>query len=400
MPSRLYSLFVFIGAFSLIGGALFLMISTRLDQNTIEVVATTSSQTATAAQPLSVAASSSFAVTIAPTTTAPTIKKVAIAPIIKNTKRTPLPSTSLPPATTTPPTSQATRIQDPYNFPPESSDVINASARGALVNILCMPRGGGSLQPISGSGVIIDSRGIILTNAHVAQYMLLSEDPAIDLSCQIRTGNPARAQWTADVLYMPSVWVNSHVAEINASRPTGTGEHDYALLRITGSVSGAPLPTVFPSLPFDSREAIGFLGDQVLGASYPAEFIGGFAAENDLYPVTSVSPIDQLLTFGINTVDAISIGGVVEAQSGSSGGAVVNAWGRLIGIISTTSDAPTTAARDLHAITLSYISHDLLTQSGSDLPTFLAGDLAAKEADFNSNTLPGLTAQYIKALTK
>ncbi len=262
-----------------------------------------------------------------------------------------------------------------------------------------MPRGGGSLAPISGSGVIIDPRGVILTNAHVAQYVLLSENQGIDLECQIRTGAPATAAWTADVLYIPPIWVNTHASEINTAHPTGTGEHDYALLRITGAVPGQNMPSLFPSVPFDTRDAIGFLGDNVLGASYPAEFLGGMAAENDLYPVSSVSPINQLLTFGTSTVDVIAIGGVIEAQSGSSGGPVLNAWGRLIGLITTTSDAPTTAGRDLRAITLSYINRDIQIQSGTDLVSFLSGDLTSEEADFNDNVAPALMQQYIKLLS-
>jgi hypothetical protein len=295
-------------------------------------------------------------------------------------------------------TAEATRIANPYNVPAESFELVNSAARSALVNILCMSRSGGSLAPISGSGVIIDPRGIILTNAHVAQYVLLSESPNINLVCQIRTGAPASAKWTAEVIYIPPVWVKTHVSEINTEHPTGTGEHDYALLRIIGPITNQAVPSIFPSVPFDTRDAIGFLGDNVLGASYPAEFLGGMAAENNLYPVSSVSPINQLLTFGTSTVDVIAIGGVVEAQSGSSGGSVLNAWGRLIGLISTTSDAPTTAGRDLRAIALSYINRDMLVQSGMDLSSFLTGDLTSEEADFNAATAPQLIQQYIQTI--
>ena len=291
------------------------------------------------------------------------------------------------------------RIQNPYTTDPLSFETINATARRVLVNILCMPRGGGSLYPISGSGVIIDGRGVILTNAHVAQYVLLSESPDIDLKCTVRTGSPATAQWTAEVLYMSPLWVQNHASEINTAHPTGTGEHDYALLRITGSVSGIALPSSFPSLAFDTRDAIGFQGDQVLGASYPAEFLGGMAAENDLYAVSSVSSIDRLLTFASTTVDAISIGSVIEAQSGSSGGAVVNAWGRLIGIISTTSDAPTTSGRELRAITLSYIDRDMRQQLGFGLSGYLSGSLTDTQRSFNTNSKPGLLKAYIQKLS-
>jgi hypothetical protein len=295
---------------------------------------------------------------------------------------------------------QIKRIPNPYSTPPLSFTTVNASARAALVNILCRSASG-SLRPISGSGVVIDPRGVILTNAHVAQYVLLSESSNVSLSCVVRTGSPAEAHWSVRVLYLPPVWVSQHVADIRNSHPLGTGEHDYALLHITGSLDGSQIPASgFPYLPIDTRESIAFLGDQVLGASYPAEFLGGVTAQNGLYPVSSVSNIQQLLTFDTTTVDAISLGGVVEAQSGSSGGAAVNGWGLLVGIITTTSDGQTTSQRDLRATTLSYINRDIAAQSGFDLAMFLAGDPALEEADFTRNTAPNLIEKYIDVLSK
>src|SRR6185436_8881971 len=158
----------------------------------------------------------------------------------------------------------------------------------------------------------------------------------------------------ADVLYIPPIWVNEHVQEINQSDPMGTGEHDYAFLSIVSTIDGSAVGSL-PYLQVDTRNGIGFLNDPVLAAAYPAEFVGGITAQNNLYPVSSVTSIRQLLTFGPGTVDAFSIGGVIEAQGGSSGGAVVNAWKRLIGIISITSAGATTAERDLRAISLEYI---------------------------------------------
>ncbi|HTR18563.1 MAG TPA: trypsin-like peptidase domain-containing protein [Candidatus Paceibacterota bacterium] len=304
---------------------------------------------------------------------------------------------AISPASSTPP-NEVARIQNPYSTPSESFDEINVDARAALVNILCQPQGG-SLQPISGSGVIIDPRGIILTNAHVAQYVLLSESPRIDLKCVVRTGSPARAQWQAVVLFIPPAWVSIHASEILNQHPTGTGEHDYALLYIVGSTAGTPLPTQFPYISPDTREAIGFPGDQVLAASYPAEFIGGIAAQYDLFAASSITTIKQLLTFSSGTPDLLSLGGIIVAQSGSSGGAVLNAWGRLIGIITTTSSGTTTASRDLRAVTLSYINTDLATQSGQDLGAFLQGTPTQEVENFNKTTAPALVNLYIPQLS-
>jgi S1-C subfamily serine protease len=285
------------------------------------------------------------------------------------------------------------RIVDPYDTPPLSSDEVNTRARAAAVNIFCT--GNDTLRPTSGSGVIIDPRGIILTNAHVAQYVLLSEDPRIDLSCQIRTGSPAYPHYIAEVLYMPPAWVETHSKDILSQHPLGTGENDYALLSIVGTTSGAPLPDTFPYVSPDTREAIGFTSDRVLAASYPAEFLGGMTAQMDLYQVSSFTNIGELLTFGDSTVDAFSLGGIIGAQSGSSGGAVVNAWGRLVGVVATMSDATTTAQRDLRAITLSYIDRDLAKHTSLGLAALLKTDLTARQETFNTETGPALVSQFI-----
>lgn len=291
------------------------------------------------------------------------------------------------------------RLENPYSVPPLPFDQVNVDTRSALVNILCQPRGG-SLRPISASGVIIDPRGVILTNAHVAQYVLLSQSPDIDLSCVIRTGAPARAAWRAQVLYMPSVWVDAHAHEISAEQTMGTGEHDFALLIVSGSATEYPLPSSFPYLLPDTRDRVAFTGDPVLVASYPAEFVGGIAAQTSLYAASSITSVGQLVTLAERSVDLISVGGVIEAQSGSSGGAVVNAWDRLVGIIVTTSEGATTGERDLRALTLSYIDRDIKTQSGKSLSEILGGDVFAYYSDFSANHAPNLFAKYVPVLRR
>lgn len=301
-------------------------------------------------------------------------------------------------AAETPAKNTAQRLSNPYASPPLSFDTVNGMSRAALVNILCVPRNG-SFSSISGSGVIIDPRGVILTNAHVAQYVLLAQSGRVDLSCVIRSGSPAIARWQARVLYLPPAWVEAHASDITASRPSGTGEHDYALLLITGSVTDSPLPTAFSYLSPDTREAVAFEGDEVLVATYPAEFLGGYAAQYSLYPAASITQIGRLMTFVFKTVDLISLGGIIEAQSGSSGGAVTNAWGRLVGLVSTTSDGATTASRDLRAITLSYITRDLAAQTGSDLETMLRGDVAAETREFSIHSAPALVEKFLSQLS-
>ncbi|MBI5003681.1 trypsin-like peptidase domain-containing protein [Candidatus Kaiserbacteria bacterium] len=405
MSSRVHSFVAYL-VVSIAAIMVFIAISQAARSITAENTIVAPAQIASVSGP-SIASSSSVATTSAFVSVATSSKKVespSKATVLQNIdKKTKVPAPapqSTPASVQKSPIFEITRIKDPYPAPPSSFDDVNVSTRGTLVNILCMAPHGASVQPISGSGVIIDPRGVILTNAHVAQYVLLSESPRIDLVCSIRIGSPATPRWKAEVLYIPPVWVTAHVGEINTSHPQGTGEHDYALLRITGSIDSSPALSSFPYLSFDTREVIGFLGDPVLGAAYPAEFVGGYSALNNLNVVSSVSTIDQLMTFDVNSVDMISIGGVIEAQSGSSGGAVVNAWNKLIGIITTTSEGVTTAERKLHAITMSYVDRDIKTQTGQYLDTYLQGDLAEKESTFNTEHGLDLIDQYIKMLER
>lgn len=288
------------------------------------------------------------------------------------------------------------RIQNPYDFPPKSEAELYAAARAAIVNIYC--QSGSQLGSISGSGVIIDSRGVILTNAHVAQYILLTTDSRLNMECFIRTGSPSQNRYTADILYFPAAWMAKHAKDIAEKRPRGTGEHDYALLVITRTTDGSPLPTSFPHLPVDTRETIAFTSDRVLLAGYPAEFAIRGNAGAKLYPTAIFTSIGDLMTFDERSVDLIALGGAVLAQSGSSGGAVINLWGQLVGIISTTSEGNTTAERELRAITLAYISRDLQRETGTNLTSVLLGNLQAQAGNFMRTQAPMLSAKLIAHL--
>lgn len=288
------------------------------------------------------------------------------------------------------------RIKNPYSFEEKSDADLYTTARSSVVNLYCQSKS--KIGSISGSGVVIDPRGVILTNAHVAQYFLLESDPDIKMTCFIRTGSPSQNRYKAELLFLPAPWITDHSADIAAKRPTGTGEHDYALLRITKTIDGSPLPVRFPYLPYDTREAIAFAGDRVLLAGYPAEFAIQGSRGTTLYPTSVFAKVGELLTFGVKSVDLVSLGGAVIAQSGSSGGAVVNTWGQLVGVISTTSAGSTTAERELRAVTLSYVDRDLSIQTGSTLSTFLAGDLSTQASLFMSTQAPVFTNQLLENL--
>lgn len=249
-----------------------------------------------------------------------------------------------------------------------------AFAQGALVNIICSPKTSALKKSISGTGVIIDSRGIILTVAHVGHYFLLEDYPAQGSSdCIIRTGSPAKTAYDAELIYVSPDWVKENASALSETRPRGNGEHDFAFLAITKTLTSNKLPASFTSVPFASGEPDE--ADAVAIGSYGAEFLTGKEIQNSLYPIIDDGKIADVYTYGGDDVDVISIQGSDAAQSGSSGGGIVNTDGRFIGLITTSSLSGGTAQRTLYAITPAHLRTSFRADTGKSLETYLRGDL-------------------------
>ncbi len=292
----------------------------------------------------------------------------------------------------------------PAPAPPAVSwNEINEKTRAALVNIICTTKRGGSFRPVSGSGVVIDPRGVILTNAHVAEYFLLKDHLVPDyIECVIRTGAPAVNAYRTRLLYISPQWIEQNAATITEGEALGTGENDFALLLIeTSTRPDTPLPTAFPFIPVDwSGEALKEKGATVLVAAYPAGFLGGITIQKDLNPLSSIATLGMLYSFGEgHHPDLLTIRGSPLAQAGASGGAVVGQKGELLGIIATASLGGTTGERELHAITGAHLERSFAERNKFSIQEMLAdADLAHLADEFNSTVVPKLTALLEKAI--
>lgn len=271
---------------------------------------------------------------------------------------------------------------------------IEQAVENALVNIYCQYKTDEYTRTTTGTGFFINQKGVILTNAHVAQFLLLKniEDVVNDTECVIRSGNPAISKYFAELLYISPVWVFENSEVIVAESPRGTGERDYALLYISKSTDNSPLPVHFPTIPIDtallSRATEGI---PVLTAGYPAEELMRRGADAELSPVLAQTTVGALYTFGSNYADLFAISESPVGEHGASGGPIVNpATQDTIGLIVTKGDEVTEGEHSLRALTLSYIDRTILEETGFSLEENMQGDIAYRGFIFNKAMAPFL----------
>lgn len=357
-----------------------------------EQAATTSSPTASTSTPIS-----------APATTTPFAQERPAT----STKATSTSAAKKPTATSTVPKPPPIKVIEslvtqPLPSTPVEASALNSVARGALVNIYCEADPLSLLPSTIGSGMLIDPRGIILTNAHVAEHLLLeSYRVPKAIQCFARNGSPARIAYKVHLLYLPSTWINDNAAYITQStqKRAGLGKNDFALLYITESATDAPLPEVFPYIPLEYADTVD-MGEEVFSVAYPAELLPDRNKLNALYPVSAYSRVEYFITFTEDILDELYLSGNAVSQTGASGGGVVTDEGKLYAVIATVTDGATPQDRDFQAITVPYISRSLKTHSGLTLQEFLARDPNIELTNFRLSIAPALiatlTAEYQK----
>lgn len=259
--------------------------------------------------------------------------------------------------------------------------------RAALVNIICYVPAGSGLPSISGSGVFIDPKGVILTNAHIAQYFLLA---GRGVSCDIRVGSPAADKYNAALAYISPAWINANKDVLAQTAPSGTGEYDFAFLAVTKSATSAPLPSSFPHIPL-ATSAPSHHGAPVVIASYGAQFLASSQVQSSLFPTIVFGSVKDVFTFASSTIDVLALGGSAAAQEGSSGGGVADVSGALMGVITTSTTEGATDTRKLDAITASYIRAEYARETGQSLDALLAKPVSEVVAAF-APSIPALEA--------
>ena len=245
--------------------------------------------------------------------------------------------------------------------------------RDALVNLYCVVSG--SDDVVSGSGVIIDRRGIILTNAHVGMSFLFSAVNAPSLyECTVRIGSPAEPRYRAELLYIPAGWIDADIAQFGKTDDKNYvyGKQDYALLYITATINArASLPSSFPFM--QTENIVPAKGTPVYILGYPASYLGATTVVKDLYLISSHSFVDAIKPIDMGTgEDVMAFKGTIAGQHGTSGGAIVESGGKFVGIPTYYAEefGNTTDDNVLHAITIAYIDADLKKSTGYSLKEF------------------------------
>lgn len=287
------------------------------------------------------------------------------------------------------------QVERPVNKKPAPTVTTNPSSqitpeqkvKSALGNVYCSTIEGNRVQKITGSAVAISNNGVMITNAHVAEHILLSNTKAKNSNCFVRTGSPARKAYSARVVFLPEEWVLRNKDNLKFTSVTGTGEHDYALILLDEKINTSADQLTFIEPVSNSLEK---RASVILGG-YPA--FNANVIENALYPVIDTSRIVQTFALGNETGALGDTSPSILAIHGSSGGAVGNENGDLIGIIVASILDSETQKPSIRFISFDYIKDDIKEKTGNKFEQFIQN--ADNEA---SNFIKGKGAELAHIL--
>ncbi|MBI4132602.1 MAG: trypsin-like peptidase domain-containing protein [Candidatus Sungbacteria bacterium] len=236
--------------------------------------------------------------------------------------------------------------------PPQLSDEeFYRRFSGSIVQVYCTT----PEELFSASGVIVNLRGLFLTNAHVAEIV----EKAGANRCQARHGNPADPFAKIEIVFIPDTSVKISDTEVP--------QRDFAFLRIVDAISS------FSAAEITEEDA--GPGAIFLTLGYPSEFLKGLVSSVNSNLVFSSLQVDAFADVDGDTKTAegyVFHGGLI-LQKGSSGTAIFTREGKIAGLIFATTKGDTTAERDGIALMTSYMNKILKLETGQGLAEFIAG---------------------------
>lgn len=275
-------------------------------------------------------------------------------------------------------------------------------AEDALVNIFCSQKivVNGKItnqrRTITGSGVLIHRGGTVLTNAHVAQFPLLSESNP-NVVCLARFGNPASGSIGMKVLFISPEWVKEYGKYINTEGSPQTGSSDFALLKL--NLSSLNKTQKDQLSPITVQKTLPNQGDSIYSLSYPADILGTRGVNSSLPQQKELLSVNRIYSVGVTPTDVIETTASTAGQRGSSGGAILNEQGQLIGTITTIVNSNTPSKKLIRAMTIGHTDFELTKFSNINLDqvTNYGGDTVQQV--FNTKYkeyLTSLLSNYLK----
>lgn len=220
----------------------------------------------------------------------------------------------------------------------------------AVVQIFCHTTD----RIVTATGIMLNQRGLILTNAHVAKLVIEAAPP----NCQARHGNPA-----SDFAGISIIYPGNTTLKIS---DTDVPQEDFAFLELD-----APREA-FSFVPIDLGTAP--VGEAFLTLGYPSEFLQSVNTAFHSNLVFSSLVLGGYADLDANPDDAegyVFHGGII-LQQGSSGTPIFYRNGRLNAIIFATTKGPSTDSRDGIAIKLSSIDRALRAETGQGLEEYIS----------------------------
>lgn len=294
------------------------------------------------------------------------------------------------------------KIQEAINIPQikrGEDNLIEAKGdfyENVVVNIVCLNKTKTNIKMTTGSGVIISSSGLVLTNTHVANNFLFDDKTKDSYkNCYIRRENIPTYGFNAELVYMSEEWLRENKDFFSKENPKGSGENDYALLAITTNTNPVlSVPSSFDYAHIITNDAILEKGKNITVAAYPGIHTGVFEVDSNGKLKQSQTFISEVMTFNSNSADVISTGPNEVAKKGSSGGGVFNGQD-LLGIIVTTDT--NNEGSYINAITLPYIVADFSVDTGKNFKEYISinrQNLISEYSD-DVNTLKTFIADFL-----
>jgi hypothetical protein len=242
----------------------------------------------------------------------------------------------------------ATVPDPPVTMPPRnqlSQPEVYKKGTRSVINILC-PQGKDTYSV--GSGAIVDPRGYILSNAHLADNRRKNEP------CIIRRGSPAVEFATAVPLFIPALYYSTSLSERERA------EYDISIWKIKDAT------TTLPYWSLDA-EATPKIGEVLWTLSYPAELLSSDIIFKNLW----LSFSNTTVTAADSTV--MSSKATLSAQHGSSGGILIDPYtGKIRSLIFGIDENQTISERKLFSLLPQAINSAIKAEKGLSLEDYLA----------------------------